>query len=313
MLGSGPKTGIWGTAMARKWMHLLGAGCFAALSTPAMAELSFCNETDLNASIAIGYLAGDKWTSEGWWTAGPGQCVTTVDAPAPQAYYYWHAVNENGEFASDAYFFCAVDEVFTIIGDEDCAARGHDRLAFNEVQIAADGTQQVRLTAALAPKAAPARKTAEPVSEPDVEPAVAEPLSEPVPEASPDPAPASLPKPTLSLSKDIATADLLTTWPLDFPAIKTALQGDWVQTDNPAMSSAIGGNRFDDFENGTPTASGAWRLAATCPGGAGEGPAIVLRYDDRPEDALCVILQALDDGAFTLRDPRDGLLIRYTR
>ncbi|MEO0774526.1 MAG: DUF1036 domain-containing protein, partial [Pseudomonadota bacterium] len=79
--------------------HVLGAGCLLTLATPAMAELRFCNETNVNASIAIGYLAGDKWTSEGWWTAQPGQCVTTVDAPQPQAFYYWHAVNEVGEFA----------------------------------------------------------------------------------------------------------------------------------------------------------------------------------------------------------------------
>ncbi|MEO0372962.1 MAG: DUF1036 domain-containing protein, partial [Pseudomonadota bacterium] len=116
--------------MARRWAHLFGAGILTALAAPAAAQLSFCNETGVNASIAIGYLAGDTWTSEGWWTAQPGQCVTAVDAPQPQAYYYWHAVSENGEFASDAYFFCAVDDVFTIIGDQDCEARGHDRVAF---------------------------------------------------------------------------------------------------------------------------------------------------------------------------------------
>ncbi|MEM7734007.1 MAG: DUF1036 domain-containing protein, partial [Pseudomonadota bacterium] len=74
--------------MTRHWMLVLSAGWVLTLVPPAAAELSFCNDTDVNASIAIGYLAGDKWTSEGWWTAPPGQCITAVDAPQAQAYFY---------------------------------------------------------------------------------------------------------------------------------------------------------------------------------------------------------------------------------
>lgn len=295
--------------MKRTWAHLLGAGWVLAMATPSAAELRFCNDTDVNASIAIGYLAGDKWTSEGWWGAAPGQCVTAVDAPQPQSFYYWHAVNENGEFASSAYFFCAVNDVFTIIGDEDCEARGHNRVAFSEVQIGADGTQEVRLTQALAPKPAALRKTAEPEL-------VAEPVSEPEPvaevEADSAPTPAILPQPSFSLNTDIATADLLTSVPLDFPAVKAALLGEWTRDDG-AQSSIIDAKRFEDIENGTVTATGSWRLTAACPGNEGDGPGIIVRYDENPGETLCLMLQDLTDDRFTLRDVGSDQVFTYTR
>ncbi|MEM6586831.1 MAG: DUF1036 domain-containing protein [Pseudomonadota bacterium] len=294
--------------MTRNCMHLLGAGLLFVAATPAVAELSFCNETDVNASIAIGYLAGDEWASEGWWTAQPGQCVTAVDAPPAQAYYYWHAVNENGEFAADAYFFCAVDDVFTIIGDEDCEARGHNRIAFNEVQIGADGGHEVRLTAALAPKPAVVRKTAEPEAAP-----------EPAPELTPQPAEAeaastfnTLPQPSFTLKTDIPAAELLNSRPLDFPAIKAALQGEWAQ-EGSAQSTVIDAKRFEDFEDGSSKATGSWRLAATCPDQAGIGPGIFIRYDENPGQSLCMILTALSENGFTLRDPSSGEAFDYTR
>lgn len=314
----------WGNSMTRTLTHLfgthlfgaqlLGAGCFLAVTTPAAAELRFCNDTNFNASIAIGYLAGDKWTSEGWWGAAPGQCVTAVDDPQPQAFYYWHAVNENGEFASDAYFFCAVNDVFTIIGDQDCEARGHNRTAFTEVQIGADGNGEVRLTQALAPKPAAVRKTAEPE-------AVAELVTEPAPEPTPKPAEAEggstssyaeLPQPSFKLTTDIATADLLTSAPLDFPAVKAAIQGEWTRDDG-SQSSVIGAKRFEDFEDGTAKAAGSWRLTAACPGNGGDGPGIIIRYDENPDESLCLVLQDLADDSFTLRVAGSDQTFTYTR
>ncbi|MEM7598850.1 MAG: DUF1036 domain-containing protein [Pseudomonadota bacterium] len=321
--------------MIRTFATLIGAGTMAiGLSTPAQAELRFCNDTDVNVSIAIGYLGGDQWTSEGWWNAGAGQCVTVVDAPAPQSYYYWHAVNEIGTFKSEDYYFCAVNDVFTIIGDTECAARGHDRLSFTEVQIAASGEAEVRLTAALAPEppaqAQTQRKSAEPeeatdtapqksqetaaLAEPAAEPA-AEPTPEPAAEPAPEPQPATgpAPTPTLTLAKDIPTSELLTSVPLDFPAVKRALLGEWTSNDNPGQSSKITRARFEDFKDGAANGAGSWRIAASCPGHPGAGMGIVVTYDDRPAEALCMVLDTLSDTGFTLRDPGRGDVLTYSR
>lgn len=312
--------------MTRIFAQAVIAGCCAAgFAGTASAQLSFCNDTDVNASIAIGYLGGDQWTSEGWWNAGPGQCVTVVDAPQAQAFYYWHAVNENGAFASDDYYFCAVDDVFTIVGDTDCAARGHDRISFNEIQIGAAGTAEVRLTVALAPQPQAARKTPEPEPAPEPAPqksaepaavALAEPEPIPAPaaeDAGTEAAPAVAPKPTLSLGADLPVAALLTSTPLDFPGIQAALIGDWTQADNADLTSRITRGRFEEMNSGTAQGRGRWRLAASCPGQAGEGVGIIATYDDASEAPVCMIVHALDDGALTLRDPADGTLVSYTK
>ncbi|MEO0372860.1 MAG: DUF1036 domain-containing protein, partial [Pseudomonadota bacterium] len=231
------------------------------------------------------------------------------------AYYYWHAVSENGEFASDAYFFCAVDDVFTIIGDQDCEARGHDRVAFTEVQIGDDGVSEVRLTAALAPKPQAARKATEPEAEPEPEPetaavAASEPVTEP--EVEPASPPTNLPQPTFTLTTDVPVADLLTTVPLDFPAVKAAILGEWGQ-DGSDLSVKIGPKRFEEFENGATKAAGAWRLTATCPGHGGAGPGVMLRYDASPDEKTCLVLQDLRDDGFALRDPGSEAEISYAR
>lgn len=313
--------------MTRHFTALMGAGAAAlAWAAPATAELSFCNDTGISASIAIGYLGGDQWTSEGWWNAGAGECVTVVDAPAPQAFYYWHAVNENGEFVSEDYYFCAVDDVFTIIGDSDCAARGHDRISFNEVQIGGDGALEIRLTAALAPQAPSLRKSPEPAETAETPPqksqetaALTEQAPEPAPEpvtepvTEPDPAATAVSQPTLSLVTDIPVADLLTSAPLDFPAIKTALTGDWTQDGNPDLTTQISRDRFEDFQNGAGDGQGNWRLGAACPGHPGEGMGVIITYDANPDQALCMVLDGLTETSFMLRDPQSDETLSYSR
>lgn len=120
----------------------------ALLAAPAAAELSFCNDTPVTLSVAIGYATGDTWTSEGWWRIEPVSCTAIIEEDLDLRYYYWHAWHPGGDLVEDDYRFCISDEVFTIEGDTDCADRGHDRVAFNEVNVGEALSFTVHLTGA---------------------------------------------------------------------------------------------------------------------------------------------------------------------
>ncbi len=98
----------------------------------AQAGLEICNDTDAFQSVAIGYL-GDDWTSEGWWLLEPGGCVDALPGDLQSRYYYYHAVADDMAFQGDGYSFCTLPDAFTIVGSEDCEARGYDSADFKEI------------------------------------------------------------------------------------------------------------------------------------------------------------------------------------
>ena len=118
---------------------------FAA--APAHADLTFCNETGSNASVAIGYKDSDTWTSEGWWTAAPGDCTTPVGGDLKNRYDYYRVTSPEIEYPVENYFFCTSPKEFTIVGDTECEARGHDRNPFNELDTGDAKDWTVTLTA----------------------------------------------------------------------------------------------------------------------------------------------------------------------
>lgn len=136
-------------------------------AAPAHAGLTFCNDSALRATVAVGYKGDQDWTSEGWWGVEPGTCATVLEGDLLRTHYYWRATDENGAFAAQDYWFCVTDEAFTIVGDRDCAARGYRRERFSEIVVGTGGSATVRIAAAAAPAAVEARA-------PDPEPAPAE-------------------------------------------------------------------------------------------------------------------------------------------
>lgn len=129
--------------------------CFVALmGTAAQADLTFCNDSAIRATVAIGYAQGDGWASEGWWGIEPGDCRTVVSGELPKRYYYWRATTKSGPFAEGGYRFCTDPTAFTIEGDSDCVERGHDSALFHEVDIGQARDHTVRLLAEDAPKQA---------------------------------------------------------------------------------------------------------------------------------------------------------------
>ncbi|MDJ0630069.1 MAG: DUF1036 domain-containing protein [Rhodobacter sp.] len=128
-------------------LRFFAVATFLCLSSAAQADLRFCNETDADISIAIGYKDGEAWTSEGWWNAAPGDCSTPVSGDLTKRYYYYRVTSPTMDFPTENYFFCTSAKVFTIVGDTDCKARGYDRNPFNELDTGEARDWTVSLTA----------------------------------------------------------------------------------------------------------------------------------------------------------------------
>ena len=141
-------------------MRLFLIACCAVpwFAAPARADLIFCNDSAARATVAIGYKGAEGWTSEGWWEVLPAECSTVIGGELPLTHYYWRATTGDEDFPAQDFYFCAADEVITIVGDTNCEARGYERVAFSEIVVGGARDVTVRMTgaAAPAPVAAPA-------------------------------------------------------------------------------------------------------------------------------------------------------------
>jgi uncharacterized membrane protein len=115
------------------------------LPSAARAELKFCNQTNEQVSVAIGYKAGEEWTSEGWWTIDPGQCKVPVGGVLKNRYYYYYADSDSNKWDGD-FIFCTQDNKFTIQGDKDCKSRGYSPEGFRELDIGEATSKEIDLT-----------------------------------------------------------------------------------------------------------------------------------------------------------------------
>lgn len=100
------------------------------VTTPALAGLEVCNETNTSHQIAIGYSSDGVWTSEGWWTVPANDCITVIGEDLKARYYYWRAQAEGHDYGGE-YAFCVTASPFTIEGDTDCEARGYREEMFD--------------------------------------------------------------------------------------------------------------------------------------------------------------------------------------
>lgn len=118
---------------------------------PASAGLEFCNETQNEVIVAIGYSDDGAWTSEGWWRIAPGGCKTAVGGDLAKRYYYYRAKSDSHSWGGQNFFFCTASEAFTIVGDKECEARGYERVEFNELDTGQSKAFTMSLTASSAP------------------------------------------------------------------------------------------------------------------------------------------------------------------
>ncbi len=100
----------------------------------ATAGFRVCNTTTSRVGVAIGYIDGEVWTTEGWWNIAANDCSTIISGPLESRYYYLYAVDaDRGGAWTGNSFMCTRDLMFTIRGIEDCVARGYDRSGFVEI------------------------------------------------------------------------------------------------------------------------------------------------------------------------------------
>ncbi len=116
-------------------------------ATPAVADFRVCNYTKSRVGVAFGYKDGETWTTEGWWNIPSGNCETLLRGTLSARFYYIYAVDydRGGEWAGQA-FMCTRDREFTIKGNSDCLAHGHDRTGFFEVDTGKQQSWTVQLT-----------------------------------------------------------------------------------------------------------------------------------------------------------------------
>lgn len=105
-------------------------------ASAAQAGFQICNRSSDDVTVAFGYREGGEWTSSGWWNIAIGECKTVYEKSLREQFYYYYAekVNDEGFWNGD-YVFCAVDDAFTIVGDQNCKARGYDAYGFREVDV----------------------------------------------------------------------------------------------------------------------------------------------------------------------------------
>jgi uncharacterized membrane protein len=106
----------------------------ALAATPAQADMRVCNSTKGRVGLAIGYLDGPVWVTEGWFNLKPNRCETIIRGKLMSRYFYIHGVDyDRGGDWSGANVLCTRDVEFSIRGPLDCYARGYERAGFIEV------------------------------------------------------------------------------------------------------------------------------------------------------------------------------------
>jgi uncharacterized membrane protein len=73
---------------------------------PAIAQLTLCNGTSEELSVAIGYSERDQWYARGWWRLAPGECSTALNGRLPNRYYYYYAESVTGQVWGGDHSFC---------------------------------------------------------------------------------------------------------------------------------------------------------------------------------------------------------------
>jgi uncharacterized membrane protein len=120
--------------MVKGVRRLLLALILFGLATPAEAALGVCNKTGHSTDIALGFYDGKQWSSRGWWTVAPGDCVQVVNENLVARYYYIYAVQRDvGGGWDGEHGFCVRNGQFQIQGRSNCVKRGFDRKGFFQV------------------------------------------------------------------------------------------------------------------------------------------------------------------------------------
>lgn len=120
-------------------------------ATPSQTETTgqfrVCNTTGSLVGVALGHNGPDGWMTDGWWNLEPNTCRTLLRGDLIARYYYVYAIDYElgGEWSGESYM-CTSDTMFSIVGIEECEARGYMRTGFFEVDTREQRSWTVRLT-----------------------------------------------------------------------------------------------------------------------------------------------------------------------
>jgi len=119
------RTALW---LAAAILAFLGAAC------DAQASLRVCNRTKALMNIAVGYVSGDDFATEGWWSVTPGACATPIRGDLPGRYVYLYGQDIDGvDVLKGTNSMCVDRRKFKAQGITDCWRRGLLAVNFAEV------------------------------------------------------------------------------------------------------------------------------------------------------------------------------------
>lgn len=305
---------------------------------PALAGLEICNGTADRHSVAIGYGDEGTWVSEGWWTLASGACKTVVGGRLKQRYYYYRVDGETPDFAGEGYFFCTTRKAFTIRGDENCAARGHDRDDFAKIDTGPDardftftvggaGTrgEPVSVTGVLSGCRPDGGRIACEVRADGWAYAFDDRTSDPAAMARIDD---GWTGGTVTLrGEHVATEGgtarlvvheiaLLEAPAEQDSAIHDVILGRWRSTEDPASVVRFDDGRYADIYDGETVERGAYELAARCPDPAvppGDDPMLVKRPVADPDAPYCYAVTDIQDDRLELLYLPAGRFLEFRR
>jgi uncharacterized membrane protein len=113
---------------------LVSLPMLVALAAPAQAKFAVCNKTEHTLAIAIGFMRGGEWVSEGWWRVEPKTCTDVLRGALQARYYYLRGVHLGVDGAWDGNRrFCVKAQNFSIKGRDNCKKRGYGEAGFFEI------------------------------------------------------------------------------------------------------------------------------------------------------------------------------------
>jgi uncharacterized membrane protein len=116
------------------WFCALSLAVFAD-SGAAEAALKVCNKTQARVGLAFGVATDGVLTSDGWYNIKPGGCEDVIVGDLAAGPYFIHAIDydRGGEWGGTD-LLCISDGAFSIIGVNDCYARGYTRAGFRRIE-----------------------------------------------------------------------------------------------------------------------------------------------------------------------------------
>lgn len=136
MLDHLPKIGPMPRCARRPNLRLWTGLCLAlcALSRPAYAEFTVCNQSFDIANLAMGQQLRGQFETRGWWKIGPNQCAQIIADPLVNRFVYVFATDVFGkELLAGSVPMCIAPDRFQIEGETECLARGYLEARFIEI------------------------------------------------------------------------------------------------------------------------------------------------------------------------------------